>query len=42
MLRRIHKSNQGVLKHQYRTDYTRVVKAALDRRHKKRHNKLKS
>jgi glycosyltransferase involved in cell wall biosynthesis len=41
MRRRIHKANQGVYKRQYRTDYTRVVKAALDRRRKKMNNEVK-
>jgi len=41
MLRRIHKGNQGVYKRQYRTAYTRVVKAALDRRRKRRDNEVK-
>ena len=42
MLRRIHKGNQGIYKRQYRTAYTRVVKAALDRRRKKGDDGVKS
>lgn len=30
--RRIHKTNQGIYKREYRTDYLRVIKATLDRR----------
>ena len=34
MLRRLHNTNQGIYKRGYRTEYARVLKAALDRRRK--------
>lgn len=36
--RRIHTTNQGLYKRQYMKDYTRVLKAALDRRRAKKTN----
>ena len=34
MMRRVHNSNQGIAKRGYRSEYVRVLKAALDRRRK--------